>query len=118
MRFRGEQGEHSPSFTLDQLILAQVRSLRRLHGELVTLELAQMGVPALTGAERKAMIDELGEQARRDVLPVQLAACKMILNYLCPGWETVDIELAQIFEERIPADLAWVDIPARKASCH
>lgn len=102
----------------ERLHLAQVQALRSHHMNLVVLELAQMGTPALVGEERKAMIRELGNQARKDVLLAQLVACKMLLDYLCPSWEAEDLELARMIASRIPPDLAWADTPIRKHSCH
>ena len=104
------------SATHDADVLARLQvmheGLRRLVAD------GQLGTPA-DGQLPATFIADLAKQIRHpDRRPVNVLACRIMLDLWVPDWETELPELAAVINERQPphAETPWAAIPIRGAS--
>lgn len=104
---------------LNAMLLLRLKALqKKLHDQLVALEMAGQGLPLLTGKERADMIRESRRLVRRSPVGAQVIAAKLLLNAQCPGWEVEAPDLAHLIAGKVPPDCDWADLPLGVVSWH
>lgn len=70
------------------------------------------GAPPLCGEERAWFIQTIGKRSRGDITAVQREACKVLLDYLAPGWMADDLDLADWLVNRsaAPGQQSWSQV--------
>jgi hypothetical protein len=107
-----------PAAELEQLDQMLLDRLKTLHSNLQLAALAGDKVGPLVGQGRSDFIKMIAARPRVVELRAQLLACKLLLNATCPGWEAENPDLAAVMVAKLPAEWAWVDMPARVAPWH
>lgn len=97
---------------------AMLQRLGPLGNLLASLGISRPEAGLLMGKERTALISQCRSCANETELQAQVLACRMMLNFQCPGWEADDPELARLIAMRLSDDRAWLDFPIETQSCH
>lgn len=85
-----------------------LRKIAALDTLLRFLSLGKSGPKPLTGDMRVAFIQFTAWHVRHAKYPAQAIAGKVLLNWLCPGWQAEEPELFGILAERhSPESWAW-----------
>lgn len=75
--------------------------------------------PPAEGQRRARFVADLAEQIRHpDRRPVNVLACRIMLDLWVPDWEAELPELAEVINERQPPhnEAPWAALPIRRAS--